>query len=58
MELKKQKNIQSSPRHSEYKSFYKSVGGNEGEKCNYPTRLDLYGKAVIMIVPIVMQNHC
>ena len=28
----------------EYKSFYKSVGGNEGEKCNYPTRLDLYGK--------------
>lgn len=31
MELKKQKNIQSSPGHSEYKSFYKSVGGNEGE---------------------------
>ena len=44
MELKRQKNIQSSPGHSEYKSFYKSVGGNEGEKCNYPTRLDLYGK--------------
>ncbi|WP_229098428.1 hypothetical protein [Bacteroides thetaiotaomicron] len=44
MELKKQKNSQSSPEHSEYKSFYKSVGGNEGEKCNYPTRLDLYGK--------------
>ena len=28
----------------EYKSFYKTVGGNEGGKCNYPTRLDLYGK--------------
>ena len=44
MEVKKQKNTQPSPGHSEYKSFYKSVGGNEGEKCNYPTRLDLYGK--------------
>ena len=42
MELKKQKNTQPSPGYSEYKSFYKSVGGNEGEKCNYPTRLDLY----------------
>lgn len=28
---------------SEYKSFLKTVGGNEGDKCNYPTRLDLYG---------------
>ena len=28
---------------NEYKSFYKTVGGNEGSKCNYPTRLDTYG---------------
>ena len=27
----------------EFKSFYKTVSGNEGNKCNYPTRLDLYG---------------
>lgn len=27
----------------EYKSFYKTVGGNEGSKCHYPTRLDTYG---------------
>ena len=27
----------------EFKSFYKSVQGNEGNKCNYPTRLDTYG---------------
>lgn len=27
----------------EYKSFYKQVGGNEGSKCRYNTRLDLYG---------------
>ncbi len=27
-----------------YKSFYKTVTGGEGERCNYPTRLDLYGK--------------
>ena len=27
----------------EYKSFYKSVKGNEGDKCNYNTRLDPYG---------------
>lgn len=27
----------------EYKSFYKTVDGNEGQKCNYPTRLDTYG---------------
>lgn len=25
-------------------SFYKTVGGREGEKCFYPTRLDTYGK--------------
>lgn len=28
---------------SEYKSFYKTVSGNEGGKCKYPTRLDTYG---------------
>lgn len=27
----------------EFKSFYKTVEGNEGDKCNYPTRLDTYG---------------
>ena len=27
----------------EFKSFYKEVGGNEGGKCHYPTRLDSYG---------------
>ena len=27
----------------EYKSFYKTVGSGEGERCNYPTRLDTYG---------------
>ena len=27
----------------EFKSFLKTVGGNEGSKCKYPTRLDLYG---------------
>ena len=30
-------------KHKEFKSFYKTVGGNEGDKCNYPTRLDTYG---------------
>ena len=27
----------------EYKSFYKEVGGNEGNRCRYSTRLDTYG---------------
>ena len=27
----------------EFKSFYKTVFGNEGSKCHYPTRLDTYG---------------
>ena len=27
-----------------YGSPHKTVGGNEGDKCNYPTRLDTYGK--------------
>lgn len=29
---------------NEYKSFYKKVGGNEGNLCYYPIRLDVYGK--------------
>ena len=29
--------------HKEFNSFYKEVGGNEGNKCHYPTRLDTYG---------------
>ena len=29
--------------HKEYRSFLKTVTGNEGNKCNYPTRLDTYG---------------
>ena len=28
---------------TEFKSFYKTVLGNEGSKCRYPTRLDPYG---------------
>lgn len=28
----------------EFRSFYKTVGGNEGSKCKYPTRLDVYGR--------------
>ena len=28
---------------NEFKSFYKEVGGNEGDKCHYKTRLDTYG---------------
>ena len=27
----------------EFKSYYAEVGGNEGGKCKYPTRLDTYG---------------
>ena len=27
----------------EFKSFFKKVGGGEGDKCHYPTRLDTYG---------------
>lgn len=27
----------------EFKSFFKTVGGGEGNKCFYPTRLDTYG---------------
>lgn len=27
----------------EFKSFFKTVAGNEGSKCHYPTRLDTYG---------------
>lgn len=28
---------------AEFKSFYKTVDGNEGQKCHYSTRLDTYG---------------
>lgn len=28
---------------NEYKSFFTTVEGNEGNKCHYPTRLDTYG---------------
>ena len=28
---------------TEFTSFFKNVGGNEGSKCNYPIRLDTYG---------------
>ena len=28
---------------TEFKSFFKKVGGNEGSKCHYSTRLDTYG---------------
>ena len=28
----------------EFKSFFKTVEGSEGDKCHYPTRLDTYGK--------------
>lgn len=28
----------------EFKSFLKRVGGNEGNKCHYPLRLDTYGR--------------
>ena len=28
----------------EFKSFYKEVGGGEGDKCLYNTRLDTYGR--------------
>lgn len=28
---------------SEYGAFFKTVEGNEGSKCHYPTRLDTYG---------------
>ena len=27
----------------EFKSYFKTVGGNEGDKCKYPHRLDTYG---------------
>lgn len=28
---------------AEYKSFYKTAGGNKGSRCRYPVRLDTYG---------------
>lgn len=36
----------------EFKSFFKSVGGNEGNKCKYPHMV----KVASMIAVIVMQN--
>ena len=36
--------LEEGERMNEYKSFYKTVGGGEGSRCNYPTRLDMYGK--------------
>lgn len=27
----------------EFKSFYKTIGGNEGNKCHYSIKLDTYG---------------
>jgi len=30
-------------KNKEFKSFYKVVGGGEGDRCNYPVRLDTYG---------------
>ena len=30
-------------KNKEFKSFYKKVGGGEGDRCNYPVRLDTYG---------------
>ena len=27
----------------EFKIFIKTIGGNEGNKCHYPTRIDTYG---------------
>ena len=29
---------------TDYQSFYKTVGGGEGSRCKYPTRLDMYGR--------------
>ncbi len=28
----------------EFKSFFKTVGSGEGDRCSYPTRLDTYGR--------------
>lgn len=40
----------------QFKSFYKEVGGNEGDKCNY-IRLDTYRvSVVVMTVNIAMLN--
>lgn len=35
--------MQTERKNREYKNFYKIVTGNEGRKCNYPARLDVYG---------------
>lgn len=35
--------IEINNQNKEFKSFFKSVKGGEGDRCNYPTRLDMYG---------------
>ena len=35
--------VQIGARHEGIQEFYKTVGGGEGQKCKYPTRLDTYG---------------
>ena len=43
----------------EFGSFYKTVGGAEGDKCYYPTRLDPYGKLKFKEIRVCddVQNH-
>lgn len=43
---------------SEFKSFLKTVAGNEGGKCHYPTRLDDTDEGAFTIVPIATPKHC
>lgn len=42
----------------DYKSPKKTVGGNEGDKCHYPTRLDTYrtniGNITSTITPMIV----
>lgn len=43
LKLDKVENGSMESTNSEYMGFYKTVSGNEGSKCHYPTRLDTYG---------------
>ena len=43
VEEKKEKKVVNNGEIREFKSFFKTVEGNEGNKCHYPTRLDTYG---------------
>ena len=36
-------NFNNGDKMKEFKSFYKEVGGGEGDRCKYPIRLDMYG---------------